>query len=273
MSRFWLWVHTHHAKFKHSLWTHFVPQIQVLVDVPCTTDRHSLIENDNNIFSKNRSGERRRLPELQLELLMWVSVHSLSLLHCCYWPALLHTNHLCFPCRAAIQASCPGGVIVYSTCTLSHSQNQSVVEQALHLAKDKHGIRLQVRRKRSQTRKTSSLNQISLEMMSWSGNTTPFVHSWPLPGCWPATPRAQVQKDVSLCVPPPTGWDGRPTLGSKLWAHLHVQAEEDNVDHGLWRDLVVEDVSSATAFGLLSCTSTWKPALMTGWMQTEMFFY
>lgn len=48
----------------------FISQIQVLVDVPCTTDRHSLIENDNNIFSKNRSGERRRLPQLQLELLM-----------------------------------------------------------------------------------------------------------------------------------------------------------------------------------------------------------
>ncbi|XP_075877099.1 5-cytosine rRNA methyltransferase NSUN4 [Nelusetta ayraudi] len=88
---------------------------RVLVDVPCTTDRHSLIENDNNIFSKNRSGERRQLPQLQLELLM-----------------------------AGVQASCPGGVIVYSTCTLSRSQNQSVVEQAVHLAKEKHGIRLQV---------------------------------------------------------------------------------------------------------------------------------
>lgn len=88
---------------------------RVLVDVPCTTDRHSLIENDNNIFNKTRAGERRRLPQLQLDLLM-----------------------------AGIRASRPGGVTVYSTCTLSHSQNQSVVEQALHLAKEKHGISLEV---------------------------------------------------------------------------------------------------------------------------------
>ncbi|KAM3604404.1 uncharacterized protein V6R79_010614 [Siganus canaliculatus] len=88
---------------------------RVLVDVPCTTDRHSLTEDDNNIFSKNRTGERRRLPQLQLELLL-----------------------------AGIEAACPGGEIVYSTCTLSHIQNQSVVDQAVHLARENHGIQLQV---------------------------------------------------------------------------------------------------------------------------------
>lgn len=44
--------------------------LQVLVDVPCTTDRHSVMEDDNNIFSKGRTGERRRLPQLQLQLLL-----------------------------------------------------------------------------------------------------------------------------------------------------------------------------------------------------------
>lgn len=44
--------------------------VQVLVDVPCTTDRHSVLEDDNNIFSKSRTGERRRLPQLQLQLLL-----------------------------------------------------------------------------------------------------------------------------------------------------------------------------------------------------------
>ncbi|XP_035525880.1 5-methylcytosine rRNA methyltransferase NSUN4 isoform X1 [Morone saxatilis] len=88
---------------------------RVLVDVPCTTDRHSLTEDDNNIFSKSRTGERRRLPELQLELLL-----------------------------AGIEAACPGGEILYSTCTLSQIQNQSVVEQAIFLAQENHGIRLQV---------------------------------------------------------------------------------------------------------------------------------
>ncbi|XP_070775586.1 5-methylcytosine rRNA methyltransferase NSUN4 isoform X2 [Enoplosus armatus] len=88
---------------------------RVLVDVPCTTDRHSLTEYDNNIFSKSRIGERRRLPQLQLELLL-----------------------------AGIVAACPGGEILYSTCTLSQIQNLSVVEQAIYLARENHGIQLQV---------------------------------------------------------------------------------------------------------------------------------
>ncbi|XP_053294708.1 5-methylcytosine rRNA methyltransferase NSUN4 [Pleuronectes platessa] len=88
---------------------------RVLVDVPCTTDRHSLIEDDNNIFNKIRTGERRRLPQLQLELLL-----------------------------AGIQAACPGGEIMYSTCTLSPIQNLSVVEQAVHLARENHGISVEV---------------------------------------------------------------------------------------------------------------------------------
>ncbi|XP_061587193.1 5-methylcytosine rRNA methyltransferase NSUN4 isoform X1 [Cololabis saira] len=88
---------------------------RVLVDVPCTTDRHSLMEDDNNIFSKSRTGERRMLPQLQLELLL-----------------------------AGIEAACPGGEILYSTCTLSLHQNLSVVEQAVHVAQEKLGIQLQV---------------------------------------------------------------------------------------------------------------------------------
>ncbi|XP_070701561.1 5-methylcytosine rRNA methyltransferase NSUN4 [Pempheris klunzingeri] len=88
---------------------------RVLVDVPCTTDRHSLTEDDNNIFNKMRTSERRRLPQLQLELLL-----------------------------AGIQAACPGGEILYSTCTLSQIQNLRVVEQAVQLAQENHGISLQV---------------------------------------------------------------------------------------------------------------------------------
>nr|XP_020471804.1 5-methylcytosine rRNA methyltransferase NSUN4 [Monopterus albus] len=88
---------------------------RVLVDVPCTADRHSLMEDDNNIFSKSRTGERRGLPQVQLELLL-----------------------------AGIEAACPGGEIVYSTCTLSQIQNLRVVEQAICLAGENHGIRLEV---------------------------------------------------------------------------------------------------------------------------------
>lgn len=48
------------------------------------------------------------------------------------------------PGRAAIEAACPGGEIVYSTCTLSQHQNASVVEQAIDWAQENHGIQLQV---------------------------------------------------------------------------------------------------------------------------------
>ncbi|NXP96704.1 NSUN4 methyltransferase, partial [Vidua macroura] len=72
---------------------------KVLVDVPCTTDRHSAMEEDNNIFHKRRTKERQMLPMLQLQLLM-----------------------------AGILAARPGGAVVYSTCSLSLLQNECVVE-------------------------------------------------------------------------------------------------------------------------------------------------
>lgn len=88
---------------------------RVLVDVPCTTDRLSVTEDDNNVFSKSRTAERRRLPLLQTQLLL-----------------------------AGIEAARPGGEIVYSTCSLSQQQNQAVVEQAVNMAHEEHGIRTQV---------------------------------------------------------------------------------------------------------------------------------
>jgi 16S rRNA C967 or C1407 C5-methylase (RsmB/RsmF family) len=72
------------------------------VDVPCTTDRHSVVENDNNIFKPSRVKERLKLPELQCELL----VNALKLVK-------------------------KGGVVVYSTCSLSPIQNDGVVHMAL----------------------------------------------------------------------------------------------------------------------------------------------
>lgn len=75
---------------------------RILVDVPCTTDRHSVKENENNIFKSSRIKERLKLPELQCELL----VHALKLVKV-------------------------GGVVVYSTCSLSPIQNDGVVHMAL----------------------------------------------------------------------------------------------------------------------------------------------
>ncbi|XP_066140335.1 5-methylcytosine rRNA methyltransferase NSUN4 [Euwallacea fornicatus] len=75
---------------------------RILVDVPCTTDRHSLKENDNNIFKPSRIKERLKLPELQSELLF-----------------------------NALTLAKKGGIVVYSTCSLSPIQNDGVVSMAL----------------------------------------------------------------------------------------------------------------------------------------------
>ncbi|KAG8535039.1 hypothetical protein GDO81_029598, partial [Engystomops pustulosus] len=84
---------------------------RVLVDVPCTTDRHSLLEEENNIFHRLRMKERQRLPLLQSQLLL-----------------------------SGLRAVVPGGDVVYSTCTLSALQNECVVERVLGLAASEFGI-------------------------------------------------------------------------------------------------------------------------------------
>lgn len=43
---------------------------KVLVDVPCTNDRHSLFQVDNNIFARPRQEERNDMPRIQQDLLM-----------------------------------------------------------------------------------------------------------------------------------------------------------------------------------------------------------
>ncbi|NXI99982.1 NSUN4 methyltransferase, partial [Psophia crepitans] len=88
---------------------------KVLVDVPCTTDRHSVMEQDNNIFHKRRTKERQMLPMLQLQLLM-----------------------------AGILATKPGGEVVYSTCSLSPLQNECVIERAADIAETQFNISIHV---------------------------------------------------------------------------------------------------------------------------------
>ncbi|XP_077134563.1 5-cytosine rRNA methyltransferase NSUN4 [Ranitomeya variabilis] len=88
---------------------------RVLVDAPCTTDRHSLLEEENNIFHRTRTRERHSLPLLQSRLLL-----------------------------SGLRAAAPGGNVVYSTCTLSALQNECVVEQVLGLAASEYGIRAEV---------------------------------------------------------------------------------------------------------------------------------
>lgn len=79
--------------------------LQILVDVPCTTDRLSVNEDDNNIFKSTRIKERLKIPEAQASIL----THCLELLK-------------------------PGGSLIYSTCSLSPVQNDGVVHMALSKA-------------------------------------------------------------------------------------------------------------------------------------------
>ncbi|XP_050817800.1 5-methylcytosine rRNA methyltransferase NSUN4 isoform X1 [Gopherus flavomarginatus] len=88
---------------------------RVLVDVPCTTDRHSVMEEDNNIFSRMRLKERQMLPMLQMQLLL-----------------------------AGLLAARPGGEVVYSTCSLSQLQNEYVVERAVEVAETEYNISVHV---------------------------------------------------------------------------------------------------------------------------------
>ncbi|KAF2366321.1 SAM-dependent methyltransferase RsmB/NOP2-type [Trinorchestia longiramus] len=76
---------------------------RVLVDAPCQNDRYSLQVRDHyNIFNLSNRQERLALPEQQADLLM-----------------------------RALQLVRVGGVVVYSTCSLSPVQNDGVVHLAL----------------------------------------------------------------------------------------------------------------------------------------------
>ncbi|XP_046918583.2 5-methylcytosine rRNA methyltransferase l(2)10685 [Dermatophagoides farinae] len=75
---------------------------KILVDVPCTNDRHAIYVNENNIFSTRRMNERILIPNKQLDIL----------------------------CEA-LKSVKIGGTVVYSTCSLSPIQNDGVVHMAL----------------------------------------------------------------------------------------------------------------------------------------------
>lgn len=88
---------------------------RVLVDAPCLTDRHTLQEPDNNIFSKTRLKERQQLPEVQANLIV-----------------------------SALKMVRVGGTVVYSTCTLSPLQNDGAVHLALNRLWDHTSVKCSV---------------------------------------------------------------------------------------------------------------------------------
>ncbi|XP_039251901.2 5-cytosine rRNA methyltransferase NSUN4-like [Styela clava] len=91
---------------------------KVLVDVPCTNDRDSIlssVESRDNIFSELRKRERANLPQVQSDIL-----------------------------RSAILSCRPGGTVVYSTCTASLQQNEYVVQMTIQQLLHTYGISCEI---------------------------------------------------------------------------------------------------------------------------------
>ncbi|KAL5010298.1 hypothetical protein ScPMuIL_012603 [Solemya velum] len=88
---------------------------KVLVDVPCSTDRHVVTADDNNLFKPGRFSERLQLPNLQSKLLL-----------------------------AGIRSCKPEDSIVYSTCTLSPAQNDGVIQATMEHIWKETGVSLAV---------------------------------------------------------------------------------------------------------------------------------
>lgn len=74
---------------------------KILVDVPCSNDRHSMVHIDN-MFTRQKMNERLDLPNKQTNLL-----------------------------KSALKSLRPKGSLVYSTCTMSPIENDGVVQKAL----------------------------------------------------------------------------------------------------------------------------------------------
>ncbi|VDM60480.1 unnamed protein product [Angiostrongylus costaricensis] len=96
-----------------STWNEFNLYDKVLADVPCSTDRLAVTQDDGNMFCSQMTNERLNLPQLQTKILV-NSLRSVKV----------------------------GGSVVYSTCTLSSIQNEAVVENAAAIADQKFGIRV-----------------------------------------------------------------------------------------------------------------------------------
>ncbi|XP_069886530.1 tRNA (cytosine(34)-C(5))-methyltransferase, mitochondrial isoform X2 [Dipodomys merriami] len=88
---------------------------KVLVDAPCSNDRSWLFSSDSQ-KAAYRIHQRRNLPLLQIELLSNYGDGT---------QVFTYT-------RSAIRALRPGGILVYSTCTLSKAENQDVISAVLN---------------------------------------------------------------------------------------------------------------------------------------------
>ncbi|CAI4230806.1 unnamed protein product [Auanema sp. JU1783] len=96
-----------------STWDEIGVYDKVIADVPCSTDRLAVNQDEGNLFSTHNTNQRLSLPQLQTKILI-----------------------------NALRAVKVGGSVVYSTCTLSASQNEAVVENAVAIAQQKFGMKI-----------------------------------------------------------------------------------------------------------------------------------
>lgn len=75
---------------------------KILVDAPCSNDKHSVEMLENNLFKRSRTEERLQLPSNQCDIL-----------------------------KSALKSLKTKGALVYSTCTMSPIENDGVVQRAL----------------------------------------------------------------------------------------------------------------------------------------------
>ncbi|VDM43388.1 unnamed protein product [Toxocara canis] len=94
-------------------WDELAVYDKVLVDAPCSTDRLAANQDEGNMFAVSMTTERLNLPELQAKLLI-----------------------------NALRSVRVGGSVVYSTCTLSPIQNETVVENAVAVATERFGLKV-----------------------------------------------------------------------------------------------------------------------------------
>ncbi|KAF7664749.1 hypothetical protein LDENG_00167520 [Lucifuga dentata] len=93
---------------------------KVLVDAPCSNDRSWLYSSSSH-QGEQRLQQRAKLPVLQAQLLRLAGWRNGKRR---VYPGTSSS-------RSALSAVRPGGIVVYSTCTLSSSENHAVVETVL----------------------------------------------------------------------------------------------------------------------------------------------
>lgn len=119
---------------------------KILLDVPCTNDKVSVLSNQNNLFKTNRIDERAGLPDLQIKILI-----------------------------AGLRSLKVGGDLVYSTCSLSPTQNDFVVRAALERIEKENDCRFSVYNLRDAIRPLRPL--FKLHYCEYGILTLPFIPS------------------------------------------------------------------------------------------------